>query len=533
MLCFFVMIFFRRKVDTVFGEKLRKRGNLLCAAAVTAALGLSVLAGWTAIPLGIPGEWVWPRREIRFDGIVFLYLCLLPLFVACGGVAWWAASRLTTGRRKAAWLVAAGILAAGIFVSVEILDSGPGQRGENIMAFLDAFTGGYLTEAVHVERPVPYFSGYAARLAADEDPGNHLDVHPPGNVFFAWVVLESIRGLPISPLVDRLLLSEEIRVNLAELSRLQAFRGLPDDPAVFPAAAALLGLSIGAICLGLLFSLLAAMILRRRSFSAAGIIFGAFFAVYGCGGPILFAGHFDTFMFFLGALASLVLALALTARHSVSRCFLAFVFGVILAGAVSCTLAFGAMILLGAVCFWGRGRHFREKISPVLFLVVGGLLPVAGLWLLFDLNLTECVWLASRNNAAFFQETGRSVVAWWPYNLLDVILFSGPALLMFMIGGVHLPRRSGPRWIFRPTPAVLFVTSAAGISVLLLISPFSRGELGRLFLFFVPCCLVGALMSVDVFLRTGTGRLLLYAALLANLFLVLVLRVSLKLVIGY
>ncbi len=75
--------------------------------------------------------------------------------------------------------------------------------------------------------------------------------------------------------------------------------------------------------------------------------------------------------------------------------------------------------------------------------------------------------------------------------------------------------------------------SAAGIGVLLLISPFSRGEFGRLFLFFVPCCLVGALMSVDVFLRTGTGRLLLYAALLANLFLVLVLRVSLKLVIGY
>lgn len=77
------MIFFRRKVDTVFGEKLRKRGNLLCAAAVTAALGLSVLVGWTAIPLGIPGEWVWPRREIRFDGIVFLYLCLLPLCFRC------------------------------------------------------------------------------------------------------------------------------------------------------------------------------------------------------------------------------------------------------------------------------------------------------------------------------------------------------------------------------------------------------------------------------------------------------------------
>lgn len=37
--------------------------------------------------------------------------------------------------------------------------------------------------------------------------------------------------------------------------------------------------------------------------------------------------------------------------------------------------------------------------------------------------------------------------------------------------------------------------SAAGIGVLLLISPFSRGELGRLFLFFVSCCLVGALMS--------------------------------------
>lgn len=503
-------------------------------AATAAALILAALVCCTRVPLGIPGEWVWPRREIRLDGICVLYFCLLPLFLVLGGIAWWAAGKLWRGKRVLALSAAMAILAGGMVFNVEIWDAGPGGRGENIMAFLDAFTGGYLTEAAHIGQPGRSFAGFAARMAADEDPGNHLDVHPPGNVFAAWAVLQSVRNVPALAGLERFWMPDDLRAELAELSRLHAFRGLPaETSAIFSAAALLLALSNLAIFLGLLCSLLAAVVLMRRRFSPAGMVLGAFFAVYACGGPVLFAGHFDTFMFFWGALASLSAALALTARSAGLRLLWAFAAGVVLAAAVSCTLAFAATVLLVGLCLWADGWHFRKNILPVAVFAAGGLLFVGVLWLFFNVNLFECVWYASRNNAAFFRETGRSVMAWWPCNLLDVLLFAGPAVVFFMLGGVHLPRRSGKRWIFRPSPRNLFITFSAGIALLLLISPFSRGEMGRLFLFFVPCCLTAALMSLNVFLRAGCSRGLLYAALLSNLFLVLVLRVSLKLVIGY
>lgn len=513
-------------------ERLRRKGNLLLAAAAAVSLFAAWVVCGSDVPLGLPGEWVWKRRDAGFHEIFFLFLFEVPVFLAIGGAAWWLAKKLR-GRRLWALVPAILLLGGVLHYNTVVWDSGPGRRGENIVAFLDVFTGGYLNEAAHIQRPGLFFAGYAEKLSREKPPIHHLAVHPPGNVFGAWLVLNFARNEPAACVLERFLVPDDVRSELAELMRRGTYRDLAGDPAAGTAAALLLGLSNLAVFGGLLAVLLAFFVLEGRAASSDGLLAGAFFALYACGGPVLFTGHFDTFLFFWGGLSCLAIALTMTAKRTPARLVFAALTGLVLAAATSCTLAFGAMILLAGAGFLLAARNFREGMATAAVFAAAGLLFVAALKWFAGVDLPACIWYASENNAAFYEETRRSFLAWWPYNLADVVLFTGTAVLALMAWGLQPPRRIAGTWKFRRTPRNGFNCLAAAILLLLIVSPFSRGEFGRLIVFFMPCCLLAALPVLNALLRAGCSRLLLAAALLSNVFLVFTIRLSLKLVIGY
>lgn len=514
-------------------KSLRLKGNLLLAVSAGLCCPAAVCMVLSpAVSLGIAGEWIWPKRDAGLNEIFFLFLYEVPVFLALCGLAGWL--ERTGGKKNIKTLcLAIFLLFSVLHYSIVVWDSGPGRRGENIVAFLDTFTGAYLGEAARVEKPNEFFAGYAEKMSRREDPGNHLDVHPPGNVFFSWLVLEFARTSPAARSLETWLAPEDVRAQLNVLIQQHAGATLVGEPAALTAAVLLLGLSDLAVFGGMLAILAAFFLLAGKSCSSSGLLWGAVFCIYACGGPILFCGHFDTFMFFLGSLCCLSITATMTAERPRIRLTLALLTGVLLAVAMSCSLAFVAMILLAGAGFPLCGRRIRNGVYAASACIAGGLLFVGFVWLFARVNLFACCWYASRNNAAFFRESGRSLVAWWPYNLLDTALFCGIPVLLLMGMGTRLLHRAAGRWHFRRMPRPLFCNLAAGIMLLVLISPFSRGEMGRLMLFFMPCCLLAALPVLNVLLRAGCSRLLLSVALLSNVFLVFVIRLTLKLVIGY
>lgn len=514
-------------------KSLRLKGNLLLAVSAGLCCPAAVcMVLFPAISLGIPGEWVWPKRDAGLNEIFFLFLYEVPVFLALCGLAGWL-ERAGKCRKIKTMCLAIFLLLGVLHYSIVVWDSGPGRRGENIVAFLDTFTGAYLGEAARVEKPNEFFAGYAEKMSRREDPGNHLDVHPPGNVYFSWLVLEFARTSPAARSLETWLASEDVRIELEALIRRYAGPTLVGEPAARTAAVLLLGLSDFAVFGGLLAILAAFFLLAGKSSSSSGLLWGAVFCIYSCGGPILFCGHFDTFMFFLGGVCCLSIAATMTAKRPRIRLTLALLTGVLLAVAMSCSLAFVAMILLAGAGFLLCGRRIRNGVYAASACIAGGLLFVGFVWLFARVNLFACCWYASRNNTAFFHESGRSLVAWWPYNLLDMALFCGISILLLMGMGIHPFHRVAGKWTFRRTARSLFGCLAAGIMLLVLVSPFSRGEMGRLMLFFMPCCLLAALPVLNALLRAGCSRLLLSVALLSNVFLVFVIRLTLKLVIGY
>ncbi len=498
-----------------------KRPNIIQGISIGLTLLLAFAVGWTALPLGVSGEWVWQRREFSVYEIIVPFLFELPVFLIAFGAAWFIAKKKVTP-----W-AALLIPLAGLHFMPSVWDAGASGRGENIAAFLDLHTGGYLNRAVQISESGTPFASYGNMLKEAAKPPSHLDVHPPGNVYFSYLVLQFCYKVPASVDVAGWFLSSQDRAGLNELKQHGVFIDLPDDSRIFDAATLLLALANIGVFAGNVMIVLAAMALRKFVKSGAWA-YGALFTAYIPGGVALFTGHYDVFMYFFGALTALTLALTLSAGTARLRLVFAGLTGLVLALATSCTLAFGALILLTALALAWLPVPARERGAALAVFGGSGLLFVALLWLCSGVNLIECCFYAWRNNSEFFQATGRSFRNWWPYSILDLLLFGGPLLVLLLFSRFRKPcfrRAMAPRW--------MFIWLVAPMLLVLLFSPFSSGEIGRLILFFLPLCSVAALLNLTSPGWRSCSKMLLGAALLSNIFLVYVIRIVLKLVTFY
>lgn len=144
----------------------------------------------------------------------------------------------------------------------------------------------------------------------------------------------------------------------------------------------------------------------------------------------------------------------------------------------------------------------------------GGLI-FAGVVYLMGVDLVSCAVYAARNNSAFFRESGRSVLPWIPLNVLDLILFAAPLTVLTAFSCDWRKDR---------------VCMGAGVLlVFLCVSPFSRGEMGRLLIFLYPVVLLLALKRILSAENEYDG--LMKHALRTQTLLMIVMRIFLRLAI--
>lgn len=171
---------------------------LLCLLSAGAQLGL---LWFTEIPLGIPGEWTWPRiawsPESGFAMVPALLVGVgLVAFVHC-----FSPSGGTTSPRRMRLRVAV-LWGLGFIWLMCVVAAVPGIAGQSRFPFVLYYnrTSGYFFEARYeVQELVPFLLGYQESIQGDETSDNYLHrgTHPPGLVTGFWGLLKLMDRFPV------------------------------------------------------------------------------------------------------------------------------------------------------------------------------------------------------------------------------------------------------------------------------------------------------------------------------------------------
>lgn len=473
------------------------------------------------LPVGVPGQWTWLRVP-ESAAPPFLPVFLPPFLVLMLMVSaiLFGMKYCAVNPKKTRWFLCL-TLVLGLVFQETLLESGRMGRMENEVAFLDIFTGGYPVEAEKIDEPGKYFRNFAHKLSLDAEKSNHLDVHPPGYVFFSHLVLQFCKKTPVPHGLAQLRQSDFERGEMRKLVLSGALHGVPDRPYIYDAAALLLLLSE----LGVIFAAWLTVSAVRAAYpkiTPANLILIAGGAVIFSSSATLFIGHFDVFALVLGALLVWALVRSYSMSFWAGKALFAALAGLICALACSCSLAFGLFVPFAAALYLLR-RDWTKGLPLFGMFCGAGLLFAAALYAFAGVDLVSCAYYAARNNAAFFRESGRAVLPWIPWNLFDLVLFASPLALSLAFAKLFRGKHR-----FASVPANTFVWALGAMLIFLTVSPFSRGEMGRLLLFVYPAIFFAALRNAasdgDRLQRTP-----LVAALAAQGVLLIVLRLFLKL----
>ncbi len=449
-------------------------------AALCATLG--VLWG-TTLPLGIEGEWTWPRLNAMGAEVLAGTGTLVALVVGGAWLLWmWAGDRrIADAERfeKGAWWAGAVCLGGAWYATV--VGGAPFPHGAGRAAWVLFYPGpsGYYTEARGAADRRQYLAGYRARVERGDDV-LHIGTHPPGLVAAYWILDDLRRDVPLLDSALAATLPDEVREwwgLIDEQTRLRGGTVPVGDERLLWFAAVVVGLSV---VLGVW--PLAWLVTREYGPVVAWRVAGLLPAV-----PALamFWPKSDTLLagVALGLMAAWVFAWDRKTR-----------IGAALSGAAAGLLGWlGVNLTLGllptfawlgvwTVAEGARGegpfagrmavalRRLAAPLAGFLATFVG--LTVATWWL-FDLAL-PAVWLANlRNHAGFYDVYPRSYLGWLLVNPFELAVALGGPMAVCAVFAVC--RRMG-----RVSPSFWATVVVAG---LLWLSGKNSGEAARLWEF--------------------------------------------------
>lgn len=177
----------------------RLRDDRVVQLAVCAAV-LQILIVWLPIlPLGVPGEWTWPR--IRYDEGTAAALFLGILAAAPAAVAYVAVCRLADPTRdgrpariapRLALLAIAGF--AWLWASQDAAPRNYDALGRSSLVLFYPNFSGYFTEARRIDDLGDYLGSYESLMA--EGDVLHLGTHPPGLIVGQRLLLDLFESNP-------------------------------------------------------------------------------------------------------------------------------------------------------------------------------------------------------------------------------------------------------------------------------------------------------------------------------------------------
>lgn len=445
-----------------------------------AALAASIIVLWgVPWPLGVPGEWTWPRIPFSAETAAGWILCgvsaaLYVGFVWCGGRRVQRRGRL----ESAAWLCGL-VVAAFVWLSA-VQSAVPGIAGWGKAHFVLYYprSSGYFWQARYeVEETAAFLAGYEDLMR--ERDYLHIGTHPPGLTLCFRGLLSLCRAAP--ELSDWLLATQpdEVRASADEIRTRSAGTATPYTPtdvACVWLATLLVQLAAAATVVPL--TLLLREVVDRQTAWFATALWPLVPAV------AIFLPKSDTLFPFIGMLATW-LWMSGWRRGSLVRCSLA---GLTLCGGLLLSLAFLPVGLILGV--WTAGESWqpsnagvvpaaaRRRGACLVAAATAFLAPIVVLWAVSDINLAAVWQWNFRNHALFYEHNPRTYWKWLLINPMEFALAAGGPLAALATAGIARSwRAAGNRW---------GVIAFSIVWLLLWLSGKNMGEAARLWIFLLP-----------------------------------------------
>lgn len=479
----------------------------LTAAAFALAVS-AIVVGWPAIPLGLPGEWVWnrtakwpPIERFVLPAVAILGYALL-VCVACQ----WAGR----GGRSAAWVGLGSLVVGGWFAQAACLDLplSPGGVERWPYSTASTATAGYFSVARKVE--LGKFLADYERWIAQAD-SFHIGTHPPGLFVLHSLLLDYFRAHPTQ--ADRLLalLPSRFAAGLLDAKKLGRLEGGADysiSELATIAVADYMTWFVGLATMAPIYWLARQWSGPAASLFVAGLwplvpAWSMFLPTSDCLYPAI-------------AATAVALALAATQKDSTALAALAGVawsFGMFLSLAfLAVTPLLGGLALAGAWRVETDRRLAGQRFCAFAFaLACGGMILPLSFRLAFGTNIFAVWAINLSKHAGFYLAMPRSYWAWAAINLVEYAIVLGPAVsatATCAVLGLFANSRNGnalgppgrPRSMATGKWAV--VLWAATI-IALDLSGRNRSEAARLWIFTIPMGCAATSWAVATESRAG------------------------------
>ena len=475
---------------------LARRGLVLVIGVLTLA-SLAVLAT-SSIPLGIPGEWTWARRDWAEIDPVSVLLSVLLAGAYWGVVRW--GSRLRDGRRPATLCLLAFTWLFGMLLTQPDFQ---GLARSPSVLFYKRTEGYFWQAAFEVRDSRQFLSGYRDSIATGDDPDRylHLGTHPPGLTLVYRGLLSLFES---SPMLTELLIAVEPASMHEAFDSLRQFPTPKQQPlspveeATLWAATLLTLLATAGACWPI-YRLTERMSDPFTAWRAAALwplvpSLLVFFPKSDLLCPVI-------------ATTSGWLWLDGWSRLRWGRCVLA---GVGFFCGLMVTLALAPIALLLAVQTvlerWTRREEFRERparsdVLCVLAAVAGLALPLAALAWWGSCNPLAICLQNLQNHGMFYNHNTRSYLGWLVVNPLEAAFALGLPMAVLAVIGLFRSQRNGlPHPSSLPNDrAIPFSQSLAwfDVWVLLWFSGKNMGEAARLWIFLAPWPVMTAALALS------------------------------------
>lgn len=472
---------------------MNRKVDLALGAASILVLGFLTGLHTGDVPLGIAGEWEWPRIGDR-PTIARLLIAAVGV-VAYGGFAarGWRALDASppTRRREAGWV--AGLTASAVALQVLIAIGAPDRYGLmrwSSIHLLPEATGYYdIAREQAGPDPWKFLADYPSWIEAQR-PG-HLAVHPPG-------LIAGYRGLlalmdrfgPAADLVNALTPPEVDRGFRAVEARRNAVVPGPDRAALY--LASLITLLACAGTVAPLYLLARESLPPKPAWIAAALwplapALNLFQPLSDAAYPLLSAT----------ALASAAWSARLWGEPGGSAwrpAALAVASGAVMGFGLLFTLALLPVgLIVALVVLATRSTSWRRRFLAIGWIGVGCAAVVAVAWLATGANMLV-IWMWNlRHNAGFYEGSRRSYLPWLLFNPVELAVAAGLPAVVWTLASLAAADRRVPRAFW----SAVFVTALANLS------GGNRGEVARLWMIFLPPLFTAAGAGLD---RLGGGR---------------------------
>lgn len=408
-------------------------------------------------------EWYWPyllQPYTRWWAPVAAALLLW------GAAALWLAGDKT--RRRGTAVALAALISTSFLLQLSLIYADrPDLPAELIDRTLSNLASGYFEPATEIEDMQAVLRGYPQQMPSFAS--EHARTHPPGLIVANWLTVQALSRVPqLAEPLARLVWPLRC-IDLWLLNRPPQVAAALGVWAILPLLAAALTVLPGYA--------LARDLLPAPSARLAAILAATLPSL------LLFAPKVVQFYAPLGLLLVWLLHRGLT-RRSAAWMLAA---GLLLSLMSFLSLGNAALVvLLGA---YGLGMALQER-APLRQLA--GLAAVfatgaAAVWLIYWLGWGVPPWAIAQVGLGQHYElvTNLRRYDWWVmWNLVDLLVFGGWPTLLGFAGGLIVAIRSA--WRQDVTAVDLIALSLALLILLLDLSGSARGEVGRLWIFFMP-----------------------------------------------